>query len=99
MEATIVAAGWIYDVNFRMLGRLRLLIHALMLRAIAAAKRKNDKIDAVRFMTAFAAVFTSVLRLTSTEILRDRRHFLRYRSLLVKQTVQMREPDLVALDA
>jgi transposase len=55
-----------------------------MLRAIAAAKRKNDKIaDCLR------CDFLPECHMASTEI-RDRRRTLRYRGLLVKQMVQMK---------
>jgi transposase len=60
-----------------------------MLRAIAAAKRKNDKIDASKIADCLRCDFLPECYMTSTEI-RDRRRTLRYRSLLVKQTVQMK---------
>ncbi len=44
MEATIFT-GWIYDHLVPHAEKVK-VAHPLMLRAIAAAKRKNDKIDA-----------------------------------------------------
>ncbi len=44
MEATIFA-GWIYDHLLPHADKVK-VAHPLMLRAIAAAKRKNDRIDA-----------------------------------------------------
>src|SRR4029077_20453045 len=44
MEATIFT-GWIYDHLLPHAEKVK-VAHPLMLRAIAAAKRKNDKIDA-----------------------------------------------------
>jgi hypothetical protein len=44
MEATIVS-GWIYDHFLPHAMQIK-MVHTLMLRAIAAAKKKNDQIDA-----------------------------------------------------
>jgi hypothetical protein len=60
------------------------MAHPLMLRAIAAAKKKNDRIDA----TACAAIFCPECYMAPTAI-RERRRSLRYRNLLVRQMVQM----------
>ena len=45
MEATIFT-GWIYDHLLPHADKVK-VAHPLMLRAIATAKRKNDKIDAI----------------------------------------------------
>jgi transposase len=58
-----------------------------MLRAIAAAKKKNDKIDASKLADCLRCDFLPECHMASTEI-RDRRRVLRYRHLLVKQMVQ-----------
>src|SRR5262252_9429916 len=87
MEATIFT-GWIYD---------HLLPHAeqvkvappLMLRAIAAAKKKNDRMDASKIADCLRCDFLPECHMASTEI-RDRRRTLRYRHLLVRQMVQMK---------
>ena len=44
MEATIFT-GWIYDHLLPRAAQVK-VAHPLMLRAIAASKKKNDKIDA-----------------------------------------------------
>jgi len=44
MEATIFT-GWIYDHLLPQADQVK-VAHPLMLRAIAAAKKKNDRIDA-----------------------------------------------------
>src|ERR1700740_612524 len=62
---------------------------SLMLRAIAAAKRKNDRIDAGKIADCLRCDFLPECHMASTEI-RDRRRTLRYRSLVVKQMVQMK---------
>jgi hypothetical protein len=55
MEATIFT-GWIYDHLLPHAEQVK-VAHPLMLRAIAAAKKKNDRIDAARLPTACAATF------------------------------------------
>jgi len=63
--------------------------HPLMLRAIAAAKKKNDRIDAAKIADCLRCDFLPECHMASTAI-RDRRRILRYRSLVVKQSVQMK---------
>jgi RNA polymerase sigma factor (TIGR02999 family) len=61
----------------------------LMLRAIAAAKKKNDQIDASKIADCLRCDFLPECHMMPTEI-RDRRRTLRYRHLLVRQMVQMK---------
>jgi transposase len=63
--------------------------HPLMLRAIAAAKKKNDKIDASKIADCVRCDFLPECHMASTEI-RDRRRTLRYRNLVIRQMVQMK---------
>jgi transposase len=58
-----------------------------MLRAIAAAKKKNDRVDASKIADCLRCDFLPECHMASTEI-RDRRRTLRYRHLLVRQMVQ-----------
>ena len=60
-----------------------------MLRAIAAAKKKNDRIDAGKIAECLRCNFLPECHMVSTEI-RDRCRTLRYRHLLVRQMVQMK---------
>ena len=60
-----------------------------MLRAIALAKKKNDRIDAGKIADCLRCDFLPECHMASTEI-RDRRRTLRYRHLLVRQMVQMK---------
>jgi transposase len=60
-----------------------------MLRAIAAAKKKNDTIDASRIADCLRCDFLPECHMMPREI-RDRRRTLRYRHLLVRQMVQMK---------
>ena len=87
MEATIFT-GWIYDHLLPHAEKVK-VAHPLMLRAIAAAKKKNDKIDAAKIADCLRCDFLPECHMVSTEI-RDRRRILRYRNLVIKQMVQMK---------
>ena len=87
MEATIFT-GWIYDHLLPHAEKVK-VAHPLMLRAIAAAKKKNDKIDAAKIADCLRRDFLPEFHMASTEI-RDRRRTLRYRNLVIKQMVQMK---------
>src|SRR4051812_42701785 len=63
--------------------------HPVMLRAIAASKKKNDRIDAGKIADCLRCDFLPECHMVSTEI-RDRRRTLRYRHLVVRQMVQMK---------
>lgn len=60
-----------------------------MLRAIAAAKKKNDSIDAGKIADCLRCDFLPECYMVSTEI-RERRRTLRYCHLLVRQMVQLK---------
>src|SRR5215475_12657815 len=87
MEATIFT-GWIYDHLLPHAERLK-VAHPLRLRAIAASKKKNDRIDAGKIADCVRCDFLPECHMASTES-RDRRRTLRYRHLLVRQLVQMK---------
>src|SRR5713226_8935801 len=87
MEATIFS-GWIYDHLLPHAQQVK-VAHPLMLRAIAAAKKKNDQIDASKIADCLRCDFLPECHMASTQI-RDRRRTLRYRHLLVRQMVQMK---------
>jgi transposase len=87
MEATIFT-GWIYDHLLPHAQKVK-VAHPLMLRAIAAAKKKNDRIDAGKIADCLRCDFLPECHMASPEI-RDRRRTLRYRHLLVRQMVQMK---------
>src|ERR1700758_1485510 len=93
-EATIFT-GWIYDHLLPHAEKVK-VAHPLMLQAIAAAKRKNDRINASKIADCLRCDFLPECYMTSTEI-RDRRRTLRYRNLLVRQTVQMKNKIAVLL--
>jgi transposase len=87
MEATMFS-GWIYDHLKPHAAALK-VAHPLMLRAIAASKRKNDRIDASKICDCLRCDFLPECYMASTAI-RERRRTLRYRNLLVRQMVQMK---------
>ena len=87
MEATIFT-GWIYDHLLPHAAELK-VAHPLMLRAIAVAKKKNDRIDADKIADCLRCDFLPECHMASTEI-RERRRTLRYRHLLVRPVVQMK---------
>ena len=94
MEATIFT-GWIYDHLLPHAEKVK-VAHPLMLRAIAAAKKKNDRIDAGKIADCLRCDFLPECYMASTEI-RERRRTLRYRNLLVRQAVQMKNKIAVLL--
>jgi transposase len=87
MEATMFT-GWIYDHLKPHAAALK-VAHPLMLRAIAAAKKKNDRIDAGKICDCLRCDFLPECYMAPTAI-RERRCTLRYRNLLVRQMVQMK---------
>jgi len=87
MEATIFSS-WIYDHLLPHAAQIK-VAHPLMLRAIAAAKKKNDQIDASKIGDCLRCDFLPECHMMPAEI-RDRRRTLRYRHLLVWQIVQMK---------
>ena len=95
MEATIFT-GWIYDHLLPHAEKVK-VAHPLMLRAIAAAKKKNDRIDAGKIAGCLRCDFLPECYMTSTEI-RDRRRTLRYRNLVLKQMVPDEEPHFGSAD-
>jgi transposase len=87
MEATMFT-GWIYDHLKPHAATLK-VARPLMLRAIAAAKKKNDRIDASKICDCLRCDFLPECYVAPTAI-RERRRTLRYRNLLVRQMVQMK---------
>jgi transposase len=75
MEATIFT-GWIYDHLLPHAEQVK-VAHPLMLRAIAAAKKKNDQIDASKIADCLRCDFLPECHMASTH-------------LLVRQMVQMK---------
>ena len=87
MEATLFT-GWVYD---HLAGHAAVLkvAHPLMLRAIAASKRKNDRVDASKIADLLRCNLVPESYMAPSPT-RERRRTLRYRNLLVRQSVQMK---------
>jgi transposase len=66
-----------------------LVAHPLIPRAIAAAKKKNDRIDASKICDCLRCDFLPMRYMASAAI-RERQRTLRYRNLLVRQMMQMK---------
>src|SRR6266404_4194434 len=79
MEATMFT-GWIYDHLKPHAAALK-VAHPLMLRAIALAKKKNDRIDANKICDCLRCDFLPECYMAPAAI-RERRRTLRYRKLL-----------------
>src|SRR6476469_5157569 len=87
MEATIFT-GWISDHLLPHAAQVK-VAHPLMLRAIAASKKKNDTIDAGKIADCLRADLLPECYMAPTEI-REMRRELRFRNLLVSQAVKMK---------
>jgi transposase len=85
MEATIFT-GWVYDQLLPHAAAVK-VAHPLMLRAIAAAKRKNDRIDARKIADLLRVDLLPECYMAPPAT-RDLRRSLRYRNLLVRQVTQ-----------
>jgi transposase len=87
MEATLFT-GWIYDYLKPHAEELK-VAHPLMMRAIAASKKKNDKIDAQKLADALRADLVPECYMAPEQI-REMRRMLRFRNLLVRQSTRMK---------
>jgi transposase len=87
MEATIFT-GWVYD-TLKPFARELKVAHPMMLRAIAASKKKNDRIDAQKLADALRADLLPECYVAPPEI-RELRRVLRYRQLVLNQSTRMK---------
>ena len=87
MEATIFT-GWIYDVLLPHAQEVK-VAHPLMLRAITAAKKKNDQVDAATISDLQRCNLLPECYMAPTRT-RDLRRVLRYRNLVVRQATRMK---------
>lgn len=86
MEATLFS-GWIYDTLKPYAARLE-MAHPAMLKAIVASKKKNDRIDARKIADLLRCNLLPICYVATSEI-RELRRLLRYRNLVVRQSVRM----------
>jgi len=87
MEATIFT-GWIYDFLKPHAVELK-VAHPEMLKAITAAKKKNDLADAEKLADLLRVNLLPECTMLSEE-LRELRRILRYRNLIVRTATQMK---------
>ena len=87
MEATLFT-GWIYDFLLPYADELK-VGHSYMLRAICASKRKNDRLDARKLADALRCDWFPQAHMPPAEV-RELRTALRYRNLLVREEVRMK---------
>ena len=87
MEATLFT-GWIYDYLLPYALELK-VAHPEMLKAITASKKKNDATDAEKITDLLRCDLLPECYMAPTEH-RDLRRVLRYRNLLVREAVKMK---------
>lgn len=87
MEATLFT-GWIYDQLKPLASELR-VANPSMLKAIAASKKKNDKVDARKIADLLRCNLLPECYMAPSKM-RDLRRVLRYRNLIVRQSTRMK---------
>jgi len=86
LEATLFT-GWIYD-HLRPYAQQIRVGHPAMMRAITAAKKKNDQVDAQKIADLLRCDLLPECYI-APQPLRELRRVLRYRNLVVRQAVSM----------
>ena len=86
MEATMFT-GWVYDFLKPHAVALK-VAHPAMLKAITAAKKKNDRADAEKIVDLLRVNLLPECHMLSEEI-RELRRILRYRNHIVRTAVKM----------
>ena len=87
MEATLFS-GWIYDTLQPFAAELQ-MGHPALMKAIAASKKKNDKLDARKIADMVRCDLLPACYVAPVEI-RELRRMLRYRNLVVGQATRMK---------
>jgi hypothetical protein len=87
MEATLFT-GWIYDFLKPYAVELK-VAHPVMLKAISASKKKNDRDDAARIADLLRCDLLPECYMAPQEI-RELRRVLRYRTLMMHEAVKMK---------
>jgi transposase len=87
LEATLFS-GWIYDF-LRPFGQSLEVAHPAMLKAIAASKKKNDRVDARKIADLLRCDLLPRSYMAPSR-LRELRRVLRYRNLMVAESVRMK---------
>jgi transposase len=87
MEATLFT-GWIYDFLKPYAVELK-VAHPAMLKAISASKKKNDRDDAEKIADLLRCNLLPECYMASQAI-RELRRILRYRNLMVREAIKMK---------
>src|SRR5437588_1836269 len=87
MEATLFT-GWIYDYLKPLAQKLK-VAHPPMLKAIAASKKKNDRVDARKVADLLRCDLLPECYMAPGPI-RELRRMLRYRNWVVRQGVRLK---------
>jgi transposase len=87
LEATLFT-GWIYD-HLRPRAQELKVAHPAMLKAIAASKKKNDRVDARKIADLLRCDLLPECYMAPSAI-RDLRRVLRYRNLVVREATRMK---------
>lgn len=87
MEATMFT-GWVYDFLRPYALELK-VAHPAMLKAITAAKKKSDRLDAEKITDLLRCDFLPECYIAPEEI-RELRRVLRYRNLMVREATRMK---------
>lgn len=87
MEATLFT-GWVYDFLKPHAVELK-VAHPAMLKAITSAKKKNDRADAEKIADLLRVNLLPECHMMSEE-LRELRRILRYRNMIVRTAVKMK---------
>src|SRR6266567_4537741 len=87
LEATLFT-GWIYD-DLKPLAQDLKVAHPAMLKAIAASKKKNDRVDARKIADLLRCNLLPECYMAPSGI-RELRRVLRYRNLVVRQSTRMK---------
>ena len=87
LEATLFT-GWIYD-HLQPYAQQLKVAHPAMLKAIAASKKENDRVDAGKLSDLLRANLLPECYIAPRP-LRELRRVLRYRNLVVRQALRMK---------
>lgn len=87
LEATLFS-GWIYDHLLPLAQQIK-VAHPAMLKAISCAKKKNDRLDADKICDLLRCDLLPECYMAPRQI-RELRRVLRYRNLLLREAVRMK---------
>jgi len=95
MEATLFT-GWVYDY-LKPHARGIKVAHPAMLKAIAASKKKNDRVDAQKIADLLRVDLLPECHMPSKQI-RELRRKLRFRHMVLREAKRMKNPAVGGAD-